>query len=191
MDEIINYIKQQRSAGFTDDVIKGALISAGTDETVVDTLLVQTISIPELTSQIPVDITPKKRKIWKWALGIFGSLIIGTVALILIVNPNLPADGNAIRSRALNVFLEKGAEFTKTNKGNYSGLCVFMSFNQSYRESTSNPEWEFKCFDSADSYAAELKYNDGSYRCVDNTGAKIDGDKSVINGPSCTEVSDK
>lgn len=127
--------------------------------------------------------TSKHRWLW-WVLGVLGLLVAG-FAVLLFINPALPAGSNALKNRALSELQEKGEFFRESNNGNFGGLCAFMSLNESYREVMADPSWEFACFDSAEAFAGELRLNNGDYRCVDSFGNDIVATESIILEVGC------
>ncbi len=205
--ELLHYIDSQRQSGFSEEQIRQALMQAGHEAALIDSLVLgvdSQTSLEETSSNISTEkvnipqqsesailTTNKVGRGWlKWLLIVFGLLAIAFIALFLLSRP-LSSGSDALKNRALDTLIEKGEEaFMENGEVTTNGLCVFMIFNQSYLEAVSDPTWEFQCFDSDTAFAGEVKLNDGSYRCRDSAGTDITSDRSIIYGPECLQESD-
>jgi hypothetical protein len=195
MDNLKKYIDDQRAAGLSNEQIQKNIVSAGWDQQTVANFFQSekpdTVGSAD-NNPNPPPVATKRKAAWLWWIFVPLLLVVVGFGVLLLINPDLPAGSDMLKKQALATFLNKGEEvFKKNGQVTNSGLCVFMSMNQSYKEAVSDPTWEFQCFDSDTAYAAQLRLNDGMYRCVDSDGNTVEAKESIINGTQCLQEGDQ
>lgn len=192
MGELHDFIARALAAGQAEEVVRAALLAEGWDEATVTAAFAAVQSEQSVAMPGASAVTQPTRHRWLWRTAAFLLVVVVGGVVLWVVNPPLPAGSDLLKKHALQTLLSKGEEvFMKDGKVTNSGLCLFMSMNQSYQETVSDPAWEFQCYDSDTAFAAELRLNDGTYRCVDSQGNTIDASISVIYGPECLAEGDE
>ncbi|MEX0935030.1 MAG: type II secretion system protein [Candidatus Paceibacterota bacterium] len=121
--------------------------------------------------------------------------IIGILASVVLASLNTARDKGsdaAIKSN-LNNARAQSELYYDDNDNSYSGVCTASSTDSpagiaDFEEAADGENGDADCDDSADEWAMEAILSDGSFYCVDSSGAAIDGSTGTGVYPTGSEA---
>ena len=187
--QLLEYVRQQLSAGFSKDDIKQNVLTAGWPAEDVDAAFAAIDAPLPPPSAAPVDPKNKRKSFTRFKLLLIpiAGILVCVVLFSLYYNARQKG-GDAVVIADMSSLIMQGTVY-KNQSNSYQGFCESVQVTSQLQEASkigAQTPSAFVCNDTAQHWAASVKLRSAGYACIDDSGAKTTLASALRAQSSCT-----